>query len=147
MVEPEIEREYDKIDIASGMLDRALVLFLDQNDLFSSLHLAGAADEIFGRVLEISGHKNALRQRIEDTRAFIRYLFGHESTDRNTANVINRGKNHIKHLINFNDIRVTMNIREDAKDMLERAIENHDALGMNTTQNIERFYEWLKQKH
>ena len=42
---------YSKIQIACEYLELAMKLFLSERDLFSAIHLAGAAEEILGQHL------------------------------------------------------------------------------------------------
>ncbi len=47
--------DVSKLDIATRQLKRALEFFLDDNDLICSITLAGAAEEILGKLLEKQG--------------------------------------------------------------------------------------------
>ena len=55
-----MEFEYNQIGAAKAQLETAITLYLDKNDYFSSATLAGAAEEIFGKLLESNGLSNSL---------------------------------------------------------------------------------------
>ena len=51
---------HNKLEAAKNQLDRAIKLFLDEADYYSAVMLAGAAEEILGKMLEAQGEKHAL---------------------------------------------------------------------------------------
>ena len=46
-----IEETLSNLDVAERQLERAIALFLDEEDYVSALTLAGAAEEILGKLL------------------------------------------------------------------------------------------------
>ena len=56
----EIEETLSNLDIAERQLERAIVLFLDDKDYVSALTLAGAAEEILGKLLNKAGKEHWL---------------------------------------------------------------------------------------
>src|SRR5690606_35235377 len=47
--------KFDKLDIADEMLESAIEAYWDAQKYFPALHLAGAAQEIYGKWLRING--------------------------------------------------------------------------------------------
>jgi hypothetical protein len=45
------EATYSKLDIAREFLDTAMRLYVEERDYFSAIHLAAAAEELFGQHL------------------------------------------------------------------------------------------------
>ena len=56
---------YSKLELAEQQLDRAIILYLDEKDFVSAITLAAVAEEIFGKILNKDGKKNALDDYIE----------------------------------------------------------------------------------
>ena len=54
----------------------------------------------------------------------------------------NRAKNSIKHLNDTNDSEVTLDLEDEALEMLERATHNVMLLQISDTDEIRRFNDW-----
>jgi aryl-alcohol dehydrogenase-like predicted oxidoreductase len=54
-------RVHKQLEAAKNQLDRAIKLFFDEADYYSAATLAGASEEILGKMLEAQGEKNALK--------------------------------------------------------------------------------------
>ena len=55
-----MEQKLTRVEVARVQLDRALLLFLSKADYISAITLAGAAEEILGKLAEQSGQPHAL---------------------------------------------------------------------------------------
>lgn len=142
-----MEYEYNQADVASAQLDAAIRLFLDDEDYFSSATLAGAADEIFGKMIEDQGGKNSLSI---DTDHLMSLLTDVEKDTLKTKkgerngimNILNFQRNWLKHrnkenFTNYNDPKF------EARELLNRSVRNFLVLNNKRTNSINRFLEYL----
>src|SRR3989304_520601 len=120
-----LEQSYDKRCIALTQIETALRLYREGDDYFSALTLAGAAEEIFGKLLKARGQSNALDDLTSGAVLLHKHLFGEEAGAKEFAERANRARNALKHLEAGGFPTITLDIREEAKDMLNRAIDNY----------------------
>jgi len=136
-----ITETLNNLDIAVRQLDRAISLFFDEEDYISSLTLAGAAEEILGKILNhemSSSHsldeviKGALRLNDVPTG-------GHEEkkAKKEIANIANFFKNRLKHYNAESDL--TFSVDFYAAEIIDRAIENYFKITSNETPLMTRF--------
>ena len=105
---------------AQSQLRQALRLYEEGEDHYSVITLAGAAEEILGRLSQKMGHGSAL-DRLKTTlpqlsERFLRQELG----TREAAVSVNRAKNWLKH----GEEPLSFDAKFEAEDMLERAIQN-----------------------
>lgn len=141
----ELEETLSNLEIAHRQIERAIVLFLDDQDYVSALTLAGAAEEILGKLLNKEGKdhwidrvsKRALRalgfRKIElQTPEALK-------AKKEIANIVNRHKNTFKHY--NSDGTVTLLVDVAAAEMIDRAISNYFDLTRRKTGVMEMFKE------
>lgn len=120
---------YNKFEIAIEYLDVASGLFLSNENYFSCLHLAGAAEEILRKYCESSGMKS---EQSEYRDWLNRLRNAYELSVKGQVKERNRPKNSIKHF----DIKVDgdavidFDIKWEADLMLNRAYRNLEVLDM-----------------
>lgn len=124
--------------IALAQLETALRLYFERSDLFSVTALAGNADEIFGKLLKARGMDSSLDGLKRAVREIHSYLFKEELSDALMVERANRAKNAIKHGARAAPT-VTFDAEEEAKDMLNRAIDNYWMLEKWLTPAMEQF--------
>ena len=133
------------LDIAERQLERSIELFLDRKDFVSALTLAGAAEEILGKLLKAQDKKHWLE---EITGAALKAL-GYRKSDMETPSanqarkgivaLANRSRNSLKH---YNDDgSITLEIDVEAADMIDRAVSNYWKLTQRETGAMGRFRE------
>lgn len=130
-----------KLEAASIQLDRAIRLFFE-GDWLCSLTLAGAAEEILGRLAERAGHEVAVR--------FISCYHANDGASefftgmnaQEIVNALNRPRNSAKHANDPQETSVDVT-KIDALQMLMRAIPMGVALGLKT-EHIARMHEWIE---
>ena len=132
------EQTYDKRFIALTQLESALRLFREGDDYFSALTLAGAAEEILGDLLRSRGQQNALDDLTSGAVLIHKHLFGEEAGAKEFAIRANRARTASKHL-DAGGHTITLDIRDEAKDMLERAIGNYWRLEESLTPAMRLF--------
>src|SRR4051794_2975004 len=122
-------RAYDRRDLALKQLETALQLYFSNGDRASVITLSGAADEIFGKLLERSGRDSSLKSLVSAVTAIRAALFGEALEAQEVKHIADRAnlaKNSLKH-IGETDI-VKLDLETEACDMLNRAIDNYWAL-------------------
>lgn len=137
-----MHRTYDKLNIADEMLDGAIRAFLDSQQFFVSLNLAGVAEELYGKVIRISGGMNSQKSLIELAKA-IAYLDGNselKDSDLFKASVMH--KNGIKYLDTEEQRYMEIDIEDEARSAIGCALTNHTKLARPFTPNVQRFYEF-----
>jgi len=130
---------HSKAHVALTQLETALRLYDGGEDYYSVVTLAGAADEIFGRLLELQGGVSALASLTKAAAAIHLQVHGTPGSEKAFIERANLARNALKHLNAGGADRVTIDIREEAADMLDRAISNYWALTQSITPAMERF--------
>jgi len=138
-----IEETLSNLEIARRQLDRSITLYLDEKDYVSALTLAGAAEEILGKLLNEEGKehwldnisKGALRalgfqKKMLDTSEA-------KKTKKDIVNLANHHKNRVKH---YNDNgTITFTVNAEAAGMIDRAISNYFDFTQSETGAMDRF--------
>jgi hypothetical protein len=119
-----VARGYEKRDIALRQLRRAVQLF-NQRDFVCATTLAGAAEEVFGRIAQkrtgttaLDGHAHFWSQ--------LAGIVGKTPPDRKkVAEAHNRLRNQLKHNDSGDNEWVTADFELEAQDLIGRAIGNY----------------------
>jgi len=121
-------------EIAERQLERALSLFFNEKDFVSALTLAGAAEEILGKMLNEAGRKNTLDEVVAGSMD----LVGNETAKPNQiAALANHYRNRMKHLQDGS--AMTFSVGFEAAEMIERATSNYWQLTHELSPLMERF--------
>ena len=112
-------------DIAIRQFDHALNLYLSNGDLVCALTLAGAAEEILGRLAMLKGHEPALKRSALRKAAMFRALFPKNSDPGVKAFITlsNKPRNMMKHLLD--DPIGNLDLEGETGRLLKRAVENY----------------------
>ena len=139
---------FSKLGAALWQLDRAIALFLDEADYACAITLAGAADEILGKLLNAEGKTHALGQFVD----LCMYIRERDDTpevepeppfSRSTfASFANERRNELKHYTEGRNITIT---KGDAIEMLDRAVSNFQALTGTESPSILRYMAEARQ--
>jgi len=112
--------DHNHLSAAQWQLLQALRLYEEGEDYYSVITLAGAAEEIFGRLSRKMGLGCAV-DRLKVTLPMLSKRFlQQELRSREAAESVNRAKNWLKH----GEDPLSFDARFEAEDMLERAIQN-----------------------
>jgi hypothetical protein len=130
---------HSKAHIALTQLETALRLFAEGKDYYSVVTLSGAADEILGRLLEARGGVSALASLTKAATAIHVKVHGTPGSEKAFIERANLARNALKHLNAGGANGVSLDIREEASDMLDRAISNYWALTQSITPAMEQF--------
>src|SRR3954469_1180174 len=90
-------RAHYRNDLALSQLGTALRLFAEGREFASVITLAGAADEIFGKLLAASGRDNSLKSLIAAVAEIQQKLFGEAPNPKHIADRANAARNSLKH--------------------------------------------------
>ncbi len=126
-----------KIDIASAQLNCAIDLYLDDTELVSAVTLAGAAEEILGKLVDSAGKQNSLKRRLASVQALSRHLWGFDGEEKAIVELRNRARDHFKHIKDGQE--VTLDMRREAESMISRAVENYRLVVGRETKKMRQF--------
>jgi len=132
-------RAYYREDLALAQLETALRLYFDGSDYASVITLAGAADEIFGKLLAASGRESSLASLTKAVIAIHQKLYGEPIEPREVADRANRARNNLKHGDIGEPRILKLDLLDEARDMLNRAIDNYWTLEQKLSPAMERF--------
>ena len=133
-----IRADYREV-LALTQLETALRLFFEGSDFASVVTLAGAADEIFGKLLSAAGKENSLESLKKAVEALHQRLYGEPGNPTEIASRANRAKNSLKHWDIGQPLIVKLDLEQEARDMLFRAIDNYWMLKETLSPAMERF--------
>jgi hypothetical protein len=128
------------LEIAKRQLDRSISLFFNEKDFVSSLTLAGAAEEILGKLLNKQGVPHVMDEIIKGSLALNDIEPGSPAepkAKKSIAGMMNRFKNKLKH---YNeDESITFSVDFYAAEMIDRAAQNYFTLTADETILMKRF--------
>lgn len=128
---------YTKRQVAEHQLDCAIRLLLDECDAISATTLAGAAEEILGKLVTLQGKKHSLDGFIDLCVSL--GAPGERASRKEFANIANDFRNQLKHYSHGSDIAVTP---EMACELIDRAAENLWLLDGGETEQVMRYLTW-----
>ena len=136
-----------KFEIAERQLLHAIDLYLAGNHLLSAITLAGAAEEILGKLVKRADKSNALEMRTDTLCELYEFLFK-ESADRKALrDHNNRARNELKHLnSNKTDLAVELNLDKEAAKLIKRAIQNYKQLSQIRVSTFRPFRDFDKKR-
>ena len=111
--------------------------------LLSVVTLAGAAEEIFGRELGFRGLPFTI-ENISDVGARVSvYLDDQLATAKEIRDRANHARNNLKHHGDAKVPTLTIDIRQEAVDMLSRAFDNATMVSTSWSDQMFTFNEWF----
>jgi len=132
-------RAYYRSDLALAQLETALKVYFDGSDFAAVITLAGAADEIFGKLLTAAGGESSLASLTKAVGAIHEKLYGEATAPHHIVERANLAKNSLKHWDVGDPEIVKLDLRLEAQDMLNRAIDNYWTLEHKLPELMERF--------
>ncbi|MDO8501101.1 MAG: hypothetical protein Q7S20_04590 [Gemmatimonadaceae bacterium] len=125
--------------MALAQLETALRLYFEQHDYYSVITLAGAADEIFGKLLIAKELDSSIESLKRSVATIHKVLTGQELAPSAVVERANRARNALKHWSPAQPPIVLFDSLEESKDMLNRAIDNYWALEARLSPAMEQF--------
>ena len=116
-----------KLEIACELLNDALELYYSKESYFSAIQLAGAAEELLGRHLQLIGEKSAFKSEITDFVDLLNAVAPTSGTwhKKEMVNFVNNAKNHTKHMDPGSETAVAFDPCLEAREILERAVSDY----------------------
>ena len=114
-----IDGRENRVGLALEQLDMALALFLEKRSYVSALTLAGAAEEILGKALELQNRSHALDEwydQVNDVWGVPRKEYIKKT---------NAARNVAKHLSSREEMTVEFDVETEAAWLLVRACEKY----------------------
>ncbi len=133
------EIAHDVQCMALRQLETALRLYFEREDYYSVITLAGASEEIFGKLLSGGGNESSLGSLKRDVSTVHKELLGQELQKKEIADRANEARNALKHWSSDKPEIVEFDAQDEAKDMLNRAIDNYYGLTGCLTSLMDRF--------
>ena len=112
----------NKNDVAQIQLERAMRLFLEEEDYISAITLAGAAEEILGK--QIKDRPNALDEYVGIIEKLLAKC-SEQSDKKAIGDYLNYPRNSLKHLKVGDRQDFNFQFKEAASELIERAILNY----------------------
>ncbi len=149
-----MQRKITQLEVAEVQLDRAIQLFLDEHDYFSSGTLAGAAEEILGYLIREQGKEPSLDNYVsvmqkmlseEEIRAIVPDSKPTRPLEGILSSELNQYRNWLKHYMQDDFTRYD-NPKEAAEDLIDRASSNFWQLLTRETKQMRRFFEYQRGK-
>jgi len=138
--------------VSEHQLDRAIQLFLDEEDYYSSGTLAGAAEEILGHLLLKAGREHALDNAISSVLKMLSATEVDALSDKPTrsargriSDVLNFYRNWLKHY-REDDFELYIDAKESASELIDRAASNFFQLTSRETPQMRRFLEYQREQ-
>lgn len=128
----------NKLEIATSQLRHGISLVLEERELISAITLAGAAEEILGKLASQAGLIPALTRRTENARSLHKHLWKIDPGIKPFVQIKNKTRNELKHLASGTPIEISL--EEEATRLLDRAVENYRLLHVRPASFI-RDYE------
>ena len=127
--------------IALRQLGTALHLYFEGEDYYSVITLAGASEEILGNLSIEAGNDNALDSIKKDVSAVDKACFGEDPTEKEISFLANEMRNSLKHWSQGEPKVIKFDARTEAKDMLNRAVNNYYNLTGELTPTMKKFQD------
>lgn len=133
-------KKHKIIDLAESQLKTAINLFLAEQDMFSVITLAGAADTLLCTLVNNLGEEN-----------FTSHILKKEENPNKTIAEMGREINDmfyinaLKHMDVGDDGIVTIDVRESAVGAILKALPNYVIVRGNEEDFIKAFLLWVKQ--
>ena len=127
--------------VALRQLETALRLYSEREDYYSVITLAGASEEVSGKLLKENNPENALDSLKKDVSVVHEALFDEDLAEKEISERANWVRNLLKHWSPGQPKVFEFDAPEEAKDMLTRAIDNYYELNGNLTPAMQRFQD------
>ena len=123
-----ILKTYKKEDIAMQFFNLALAEYVKAENMFAVIHLAGAAEEMFGKIVSINSGESALSRTQRLIRSWYSVIGKNTPTNSESNKYILNTKNGIKHINGPADLEIEMDVAREAKEVIRRTIENFNQI-------------------
>lgn len=112
-----------KQDLARSLLDRALLLYMLGQEYPAVITLAGAAEEILGKIAISKDIEPSLKRKLRQLLVLFKDQWGNDAEQKDFVRLRNRARNYLKHF-DVGEEDLQMDYEHEAASMLSRALEN-----------------------
>ncbi len=127
---------FTKLKIAKAQLEKAIQLFLEESDYVCSITLAGASEEVLGKLLEDKGEIPELKECAKQCEKDAENIVGSSYKEKDFVRISNFFRNGFKH---YTDGEPIVFSGWAAVEMLNRAITNYFRLTGAETELMRKF--------
>jgi len=120
------QQKLTKIEIAEQQLLCAIELFCSGEQIVSAITLAGAAEEILGKLVDRIGQTSALEEEVKEQCELFEVVFGRAGDQKMIRELQNNARNELKHLRSTDSVE--LDLEQEAVNLIERAITNFQQL-------------------
>ena len=145
---------HNQFEVSQHQIETAIRLFLDEDDFYCSATLAGAAEEVLGKMLSEKRKVNNSLQSL--TAATLRMLSAQEVEALSDGRPL-KGYAVLKEEINFyrnwlkhyseDDFRIEIDAKEAAEELIDRSVTNFFLLSQRESAPMRRFLEYQQSKY
>ncbi|MCM5508650.1 MULTISPECIES: hypothetical protein [unclassified Vibrio] len=134
---------YNKQDLAIEHLNLALSLYVKNENMASVIHLAGAAEEMLGKIVALHDKENSKDALFRQMRTWWQQVL---NTDTPKNSVLDKtvlnAKNTVKHINGKEDLTVELDLKKQARQLLDRAVQNyHKIPGLKNTPEMLAYHQ------
>ena len=115
-----------KLEIAERQLFHSIELYIAGDHLISAITLAGAAEEILGKLVARKGKQTALEEKVETLCKMFEVVFKEPGNRKAFIELRNKARNELKHI--GNGEFAEMSLEDEVVKLLNRAIKNYKRL-------------------
>ena len=126
-----------KLQLAQIQLDRAIRLYLEESDFVCAITLAGAADELLGKLLASSNRQPIVENYAAAISKLNVVLGGAPVEKKDAISELNAARDSLKHFRDGGSVR--FDFAEEAYELIDRAASNFWLLTQSETPNMARF--------
>ena len=123
MTKPSIHQRIPKQDLAISQLNVAIQFYMQGEEYPAVITLAGAAEELFGKIAAKKGLEPVLKREAKELIGTVKEVWGHDTTESEIVTTINRARNEMKHICSGDDL--FLNYESQAARLITRALENY----------------------
>ena len=123
----------------------AIQLYIGQTNLVRAVTLAGAAEEILGKLVRQEGKKTAFEDVLNRLCEMHKLAFNEHPDRKAYADLRNGTRNEFKHLCS--GAALSVNLDREASQLIHRAIENYQKLSPSFYLKFKQFEQAWLQRH
>lgn len=112
-----------KEEVARSQLEVALRLYMQGEEYPAVITLAGAAEEVLGKIAQSKGIEASLKRTLRNLCDTYEEVWGEKANEGDFAKLRNLARNELKHLCSGEDL--FMDFEKEAAAMLARALDNY----------------------
>ncbi len=125
----------------------AIVEYIDHRRYYAAINLAGVAEELYGKLLRVSGGKTMKDEVVDATLDAANAEKEGFLNRKDIKRAANYYKNAIKHMNSENDRFIRLDSETEARYAIAEAMENRDKLSLPPNEFLDLFSEDAKKYH